>query len=257
MPQLEAIPAFQDNYIWAIHDGQSALIVDPGDATPILAWLAARRMHPDAVLITHHHADHCGGLPDLLHRFPGLPVYGPAALLAQGVNRPVGEGNRCDFPRLGAGFVVLEVPGHTRDHLAFVGEGWAFCGDTLFSCGCGRVFDGTAELLHASLQRLATLPPSTLLCCAHEYTLQNLEFALRVDPDNPALVSWAAQARQLRRRGLPTLPVRLDLELARNPFLRCGEAAIQSYVATELGRAADDPPARVFAGLRALKDQFR
>ncbi len=252
---LEAISAFEDNYIWAVHDGRSALFVDPGQAAPILSWLERRRMKPVAILVSHRHSDHCGGIPELLTRYD-IPVFGPAREPIQGVNRPVGEGLPCRIPEMQLDFQVLDIPGHTAGHIAYFGHGWLFCGDTLFSCGCGKVFGSTPGLLYDSLSRLADLPPETLVCCAHEYTLDNIRFALTVEPDNPALLDWQDLARRLRAAGRPTLPVRLGDEMARNPFLRSQRPEIQARMAS----AADPtirPDARAaFIALRAAKDRF-
>lgn len=256
MLHLEPIPSFEDNYIWAVHDGERAIFVDPGEAGPVLDWLARRGMSPAAVLVTHHHGDHCGGLGDIL-RDHAIPVYGPERDRIPGVNRPLREGVPCRVPELGLDFSVLEIPGHTLGHLAYVGHGWLFCGDALFSCGCGKVFEGTPAMLHASLQRLAGLPADTLVCCAHEYTLANLRFALAVDPDNPALLAWQDWSTRLRQRGEPTLPVHLGDELARNPFLRCAAPAVRAGVAGMSGQAAELDEAETFALLRALKNGFR
>lgn len=256
MLRLEPVLAFEDNYIWVVHDHRSALLVDPGEAAPILAWLAERRMRPVAVLVTHRHGDHTGGIAELLARYPDLPVYGPAHDRLAFVGHPVGEGDRCPIGELGLDLAVWAIPGHTLGHLAYLGQGWLFCGDTLFSSGCGKVVEGTPAQLHASLTRLAGLPPDTLACCAHEYTLDNLRFALTVDPGNPALADWQRRARALRQAGRPTLPTRLGDELAYNPFLRCHEPAIQARLAELTGRAGFADAGAAFAALRALKDAF-
>lgn len=256
MPYLEPIPSFEDNYIWAVHDGVSALFVDPGEAEPILAWLADRRMRPVAILVTHHHGDHCGGLAEIL-RHHALPVYGPARDTIPGVDHPLAEGDRVAIPELALDFAVLEIPGHTLGHLAYHGQGWLFCGDTLFSCGCGRVFESTPQVLHASLRRLAALPADTLVCCAHEYTLANIRFALTVDPDNAALQGWREACEALRRAGHSTLPVRLGDELARNPFLRCHDPRLRDSLEKRSGRTLQPGEANLFAELRQQKDNFR
>lgn len=252
---LEPIPAFEDNYIWAVHDGRSALFVDPGEAAPILAWLEQQSIQPVAILITHHHGDHCGGLPELLARYD-VPVYGPAHEAIRGVRQPLTENMPCRIPELGLSFQVLEIPGHTPGHIAYFGHGWLFCGDTIFSCGCGKVFGSTVEHLYASLSRLAKLPENTLVCCAHEYTLDNIRFAMTIDPGNPALMKWRDQAELLRRQGRPTLPVTLGDELARNPFLRSGQPEIQARLTDLTGRADLTDPGRTFAALRREKDRF-
>ncbi len=256
MQQLEPILAFEDNYIWTVHDGQSALFVDPGEAEPILTWLKVRRMRPAAILVTHHHGDHTGGILDILAHYPDTPVYGVAQDRIPGLTRPVNEGTECVIAELGLRFAVLAIPGHTPGHIAYFGHGWLFCGDTLFSCGCGKVFGSTPEALHKSLTRLAGLPPDTLVCCAHEYTLDNIRFALTVDPDNPDLAAWRDQARALRQNGRPTLPTRLADELAYNPFLRCHDAKVQSNLAVLTGQDKCHDGSDVFVALRALKDRF-
>jgi len=255
MRHVEPIPAFHDNYIWAVHDTRHAIFVDPGEAAPIVAWLQARRIAPLAVLITHHHHDHTGGVAALLDQFPGLPVHGPAEASPL-VNSSLCGGEVIHFPEMDLDFEVLAVPGHTLGHLAYHGGGHLFCGDTLFSCGCGRLFEGEATEMHASLQILAALPAATQVCCAHEYTLANLAFALSVEPDNPALLAWQASASHLRARGEPTLPVRLADEQNRNPFLRCNETTVRDYAEREAGKQLASGAA-VFAALRAAKDHFR
>jgi len=253
--KLEPIPAFEDNYIWAVHDGRYALFVDPGEAEPILSWLEQQRMQPVAVLITHHHGDHCGGLDGILERYD-IPVYGPATERIRGVSHPLSEGAPCPIPELGLEFAVLDIPGHTPGHIAYLGMDWRCCGDTLFSCGCGKVFGSRPELLHASLSRIAKLPPTTLVCCAHEYTLENIRFALTVDPGNQALLDWQSQARYLRKAGLPTLPVTLGDELQRNPFLRCWQPEIHTNLAALAPHSDLTNEERTFIAMREAKNRF-
>jgi hydroxyacylglutathione hydrolase len=257
MIRIEAIPLLRDNYAWVAHDGADAVIVDPSYAeaerpAPILAWLAARRIRPRAVLITHHHRDHSGGIAYLAAAHD-LAVHGPAGIA--GVTHPVGEGDRIELAAPDIAFQVLAVPGHTLDHLAYHLPGHLFCGDTLFSCGCGRVFEGTPAMLQASLARLAALPDDTLLYCAHEYTLANLEFARRIEPGNAELAAWEDRAYALREAGRPTLPVALGEEKGRSPFLRWDDAAIQEIAARHDASAGHDP-ARVFAAIRAMRDLY-
>lgn len=256
MPTLESILAFEDNYVWVVHDGHSALLVDPGEAAPILAWLSRRCIRPRAILVTHRHGDHIGGIPALRRAYTDVAVYGPRHERIPEVTMPVAGGDRVAVAELGLSFEVIAVPGHTLEHVAYVGHGWLFCGDTLFSCGCGKVFEGSAAMLHASLARLAALPADTLVCCAHEYTLDNIRFAATVDPDNLALAAWAKRAAALRADGRATLPTRLADELACNPFLRCGAPALAARIAESAGHACPDEVA-TFTALRALKDGFK
>lgn len=249
-----AVPAFSDNYIWLLcHDG-GAVAVDPGDAAPLLMALEQRSVALTAVLITHHHADHTAGLPALAARFD-VPVYGPAheAAPIAGLTHRLADGDRVELP--GLALDVLEVPGHTRGQVAYFGGGLVLTGDTLFSAGCGRVFEGTAAQMHASLMRLAALPGATQMYCGHEYTAANLAFALAVEPDNTDAAAHLQRVRGLRARGEPSVPSTLALERRINPFLRCAEPAV-SAAARARGAAADDPVS-VFAALRRWKDGFR
>jgi hydroxyacylglutathione hydrolase len=256
--RLNALPAFDDNYIWTLAgDDGRALVVDPGDAGPVLA-AAEEGLKPIAVLVTHHHADHIGGLTELLQRWPDLAIHAPHDPRIPIATHRVGDGDRVvvgDWH-----FDVLEVPGHTRSHIAFhhhhLDAGLLFCGDTLFSLGCGRLFEGTAAQMLTSLDRLAALPGSTRVCCTHEYTLSNAAFALTVDPDNPALRDRADTVRALRAASTSTLPSTLALETATNPFLRCDTAAVRDAIAARLGRMPADR-IETFAELRRWKDGFR
>jgi len=254
MLEVIPLPALRDNYIWLIHDGRSAVVVDPGEAGPILSWLSARHMPLAAILITHHHADHVDGVAELVSAHD-CTVYAPGTLDLGMNTRPLADGEEITLEQPPLRLTVLAVPGHTREHLAYYGHGHLFCGDTLFSCGCGRLFEGTPEQMLRSLQRLAALPDETLVCCAHEYTLANIAFARSVDPDNPELESWAAEAGRLRSVGHPTLPVRLVRERRVNPFLRCDQAVIQAAVRQWSGFEPGDE-IRTFAALRAMKDRF-
>lgn len=247
---LRPLPAFADNYIWTLADDDGrAVVVDPGEASPVLA----SGLKPVAVLLTHHHNDHIGGTAELLARWPDLVVAGPADPRIPLAVRTVREGDRVEAN--GWTFAVMEVPGHTRTHVAFHGEGLLFCGDTLFSLGCGRLFEGAAEDLHGSLTKLAALPPETRVCCGHEYTVTNAHFARVVEPRNPALQRRAEEAQAMRDRGMPTLPSRLGDELQANPFLRVRQPDVRAAVAAHIGRMPDDD-VETFAELRRWKDGF-
>ena len=254
-----AVPAFQNNYLWLVHDGVHAAVVDPGDAAPILAALAAHHLTLTAILLTHHHADHIGGVPALLRK-TAVPVFGPRGDGIAAVTVPLGEGDRIDVPGLDLALRVLDVPGHTLGHIAYLREtpqpAWLFCGDTLFAGGCGRLFEGTPAQMNDSLSRLAALPDDTLFYCAHEYTLANLAFAQAVEPGNPAIAARIAAESGKRARGLPTIPSTIALEKATNPFLRHAEPAIARHL-VELGKLAPDAtPLACFAALREWKNTF-
>lgn len=255
--QVTAIPAFADNYLWLIHDQQHAAVVDPGDAAPIETALRSLGLKLNAILLTHHHADHAGGVEELLAQW-SVPVYGPAGENIQGVSRPLHEGDRVDLTALGLQLSVLDVPGHTAGHIAYVAaeQHWLFCGDTLFAGGCGRLFEGTPAQMTHSLAKLAALPDDTLVYCAHEYTLSNLRFAVAAEPDNADLASRLAQAQQMRSRGEPTVPSTLGLEKRTNPFLRYREPSVLQTMRAN-GRLNSDDPVAAFAALREWKNSFR
>lgn len=255
MLTIQAIPAFDDNYIWRLTEPPSdcAVIVDPGDAEPVLENLGAAGLTLSAVLITHHHGDHTGGLRGLADAYPGLKIYGPADPRIRGSVESVSEGDDLQPAGLASRFRVLALPGHTATHIGYLGQGALFCGDTLFAAGCGRVFDGTCEQLSASLRRIAALDPETRCYCAHEYTESNLGFARWVEPDNAALLARMRAAAETRRRGLPTVPSRLSLELATNPFLRTAEPAVVAAAESFAGHPLQGH-AQVFEALRRWKD---
>lgn len=257
---LVPLPAFADNYIWMLQHGHRAIVVDPGDAQPVFEALERGRLQLGAILVTHHHADHTGGVA-ALHAATGAQVFGPALERIPEPFTPLAQGDRAEA--LGLRFEVIDIPGHTAGHIAFFWPGDAasapllFCGDTLFSAGCGRLFEGTPAQMLASLDALAALPGDTRVCCGHEYTLSNLRFARAVEPGNVDLTPYTAQCEAQRALGQPTLPSQLATERRINPFLRSREASVLHAVRAhaELSATADDT--QVFAALRQWKNDFR
>ncbi len=255
--QVSAIPAFTDNYLWLIHDQQHAAVVDPGDAAPVAAALASLNLKLVAILLTHHHADHAGGVAGLLSQWK-VPVFGPAREAIPGISQPVAEKDVVSLPELGLNLSVLDVPGHTAGHIAYVAhdQGWLFCGDTLFAGGCGRLFEGTPAQMTDSLAKLAALPASTQVYCAHEYTVSNLRFALAAEPDNPELIARMSYEQARRSRGEATVPSSIGVELQTNPFLRYREPGIMRQLRLE-GRLQGDDALAAFAALREWKNNYR
>jgi hydroxyacylglutathione hydrolase len=254
---LTALPAFSDNYVWMLHDGTDAVVVDPGDEAPVLQALDALGLVLRGILVTHHHADHVGGVDALRQRLAGV-VHGPARERIPAPYEAVREGDRLEV--LGMPTRVIEVPGHTAGHVAYVvepptGAPWLFCGDTLFSAGCGRLFEGTPAQMLESLGKLSALPGQTRVCCTHEYTVANLRFARAVEPANDAVARALDRCTLLRASGDITLPSTLDEELRINPFLRCREPAVADSARAH--GASDSSPVAVFAALREWKNVFR
>lgn len=251
MFEILLIPAFNDNYIWLlVRDGRAAA-VDPGDATPVIARLEALQLRLETILVTHHHADHQGGVAELVERWHPR-VFGPEQESITGCSDPLSGGERIAV--LGYPGDVLAVGGHTRGHIAYHFPGLLFCGDTLFGAGCGRLFEGTPAQMHSSLARLAALPDETKVYCAHEYTETNLRFALAVEPQSVALRERAERVARIRAAGLPSIPSTLREEKDTNPFLRCGEPAV---IAAALAHGAVDVSQEaVFAAIRGWRNAF-
>jgi hydroxyacylglutathione hydrolase len=251
MFEISFIPAFKDNYIWLLTRGKRAFAVDPGDAAPVISRLEAEDLTLEGILITHHHADHQGGIAELQARWKP-EVHAPANESITGRTRPLSGGEQIDV--LGQAVKVMAVPGHTLGHLAYLAPGALFCGDTLFGAGCGRLFEGTPAQMSASLDRIAALPGDTCIYCAHEYTEMNLRFALAVEPENPDLQARVAKVAALRAAGLPSVPSTLGEEKATNPFLRCAEAVV-----IEAGMrhgAVDREKTQIFKAIRSWRNDF-
>lgn len=257
MLKVTPVEALSDNYVWLIHsprDESRVLVVDPGEARPVIERLEVDELTPIGILITHHHPDHTGGARELAKRY-GLAVYGPDREAEAVVDVSLGDGERLELEAEGLAFDVLTIPGHTLGHTAFYGHGALFPGDTLFSAGCGKLFEGTPEQMLASLDRLAALPDETKIYSGHEYTVKNLEFALAVEPGNAEAGAYAEVARSQRAEGKPTLPSEIGREKNVNPFLRSQLDNVRQ-AAEQWSKTGLDDKVQVFAALRRWKDQF-
>ncbi|MBY6093295.1 hydroxyacylglutathione hydrolase [Ferrimonas balearica] len=251
---ITPIAALNDNYIWCLHRDNAAWVVDPGSADAVLAHLEQQQLQLRGILITHHHWDHTDGIETLRNAFAAIPVIGPDNPVIQGLTQRVQHGQQVELDGLGVTAKVIALPGHTLDHLGYCVDNAVFCGDTLFSGGCGRLFEGTAAQMHNSLSQLAALPADTRVFCTHEYTLANLAFASAVEPDNEALLEYRRWCEAQRAAGQPTLPSTIGQERAINPFLRVDTAGVKAALSQREGTESDSV-AR-FAALRHWKDNF-
>jgi hydroxyacylglutathione hydrolase len=254
MMKVHQLRAFNDNYIWLIGCEGTAdvAIVDPGDEEPVIDYVEQMGLRPCAILITHHHGDHTGGVNELVERY-GIPVYGPAQERIPALTHPLREGDEVALDFCGLRLKVFDTPGHTRGHICYYGHGALFSGDTLFTAGCGRLFEGTAEQMYHSLEKLRALPDETLLYCAHEYTQANLSFAVVAEPGNSDIAARADEVARLRREGRSTVPATLGLEKATNPFLRSNVASLAAAAEAFAGHPLNGP-AEVLAVVRHWKD---
>ena len=267
MLNIIPIPALSDNYIWMLNDGSSreVVLVDPGDKQKIISFLEEESLYPVVILITHQHYDHTGGVAALVNKYPQVKVICPSGIIskrplpidlpiAEFITHPVTDGDTVHIPELDIRFQVIAIPGHTLDHVAYFGEGLLFCGDTIFGCGCGRLFSGTAEQMASSMTRLSALPVETQVYSAHEYTVDNIGFAKWVEPDNSDILQRDQDDMAKQEKGIPTLPSTLDLELKTNPFMRFKvpqvKQAAEKYAGHSLATDAD-----VFAAIRQWKDK--
>lgn len=250
MLSIHPLPCLDTNYIWVLRQGRSAIAVDPGEASPLIEYLQQNDLVLTGILITHRHADHIGGLSTLCSHH-AIPVYGADCIA--GVTHPVNDGDSLHL--LDIDWQVLSTPGHTDEHLVYYGAGMLFCGDVLFGAGCGRIFDGTPQEMHASLQKLDALPPETLIYSAHEYTLSNLRFAAEVEPDNTAIARRSAGDQAKLASGHPTLPSTLALERETNPFLRCNIPTV--IHSARQHTPSSNTPIEVFTTLREWKNHFK
>jgi len=252
--EIVPIPAFDDNYLWLLHNGSQAVVVDPGDAGPVRRYLSEHQLELTGILITHHHWDHVNGLESLQNDWDCV-AYGPADQRIPGDLITVQEQDVVKLPSLGIELSVMDTPGHTLSHISFYNDQWLFCGDTLFSIGCGRMFEGTPDVFSQSLNKISSLPPELLVYCTHEYTAANIQFALSIEPQNQGLQHQQKVVAQQRAEQQPSLPVRLGDELKLNPFLRTHEPELQQTL-IHINPKLDPDPVACFAFLRSLKDHF-
>ncbi len=259
--RITPIPAFQDNYFWVLEDtaAKTAILVDPGDAEPVLKYFQQTDTRLIAILITHHHMDHIGGISSLVKQNPQVTVYGPLNESIPGVNVLLQEGDRVSVAGFSLNFNVIDVPGHTSGHIAYYTNEYStpllFCGDTLFAAGCGRLFEGTAEQMYRSLEKIAALPGNTRVFCAHEYTMSNIAFAKQVEPENKALIEFERNVKLMLSGGRPSLPSNIAQELAINPFLRSSQPAVIKAAEKYAGRSVYKP-VDAFGIIRRWKDSF-
>jgi len=256
MKPLALVPlcAFTDNYIWTLHNDTEAVVVDPGQSAPVIEYLQAKRLKLSTILLTHHHADHIGGVDDLIKQYSPV-IYAPHESRIPQATHRVSAGQVVNLPQFAINLTVMEVPAHTRSHIAYYDGERLFCGDTLFAGGCGRLFEGTAQNMFDALSQFATLPEATLVCCAHEYTLANLRFARAAESDNPRIVEWETEAQKRREHNQPTLPTTIGLEKATNPFMRCHLPTVARSAADFSAQPLLDPVS-VLGALREWKNQF-
>ncbi|WP_440904270.1 hydroxyacylglutathione hydrolase [Catenovulum sp. SX2] len=250
---VEPIKALSDNYIWHVHNQEYSLVVDPGDATPVMQALGNQSLV--AILITHHHWDHTNGVARLKQQYPDITIYGPSSCPFDLIDVRLNEGDTVKFQQLGIEFNVIEIPGHTLDHIAYFNDDYVFCGDTLFSIGCGRMFEGTAAMFNGSLNKLKQLNDETKVCCTHEYTQSNITFARHIDPNNQELGEYQNQVTKKRINNQASLPSAIGLEKQLNPFLNTDKTWLQQRL-SQLTQQSINDPASAFAALRKLKDTF-
>jgi hydroxyacylglutathione hydrolase len=254
--QIIPIPAFKDNYIWLIHNSKNAVIVDPGNAIPVLETLLHLNLTLDTILITHHHHDHIGGVAQLLKSYPDAKTYAPLLEQYPFEHTPIGEADTIYLKSLDIEFSVIDLPGHTLGHVAYYSKNTEdgnllFCGDTLFGAGCGRLFEGTSLQMYQSLQKLAALPLSTKIYCTHEYTMHNINFALTLEPSNQDLIQRKIDTQKLRDLNIPSLPSTIAIELETNPFLRCDSNTIKSTIKSENASSLE-----IFSAIRLLRNHY-